>query len=158
GLLLGSLMHFVNHGLMKITLFFCAGAIITETGIENVSKMDGIGRRMPWVMGAFTLAALGMVGIIPINGFQSKWFLFQGALDAGLPGVIIVLLASAILNAFYFFPIIGAAFFRGDAQWKSERLSSALVWAPVLTAVLCLVFGLLPSLLHPFVAETVLSL
>ncbi|MGI6365406.1 MAG: complex I subunit 5 family protein [Bacillota bacterium] len=158
GLLLGSLMHFVNHGLMKITLFFCAGAIITETGIENVSKMDGIGRRMPWVMGAFTLAALGMVGIIPINGFQSKWFLFQGALDAGLPEVIIVLLASAILNAFYFFPIIGAAFFRGDAQWKSERLSSALVWAPVLTAVLCLVFGLLPSLLHPFVAETVLSL
>ena len=151
-------MHFINHGLMKITLFFCAGAIITETGIENVSEMDGMGRRLPWVMGAFTLAALGMVGIIPINGFQSKWFLFQGALSANHPEVIVVLLASALLNAFYFFPIIGAAFFRGEAKWKPEGLSSALVWTPVLTAVLCLVLGLLPSLLHPFVADTVRSL
>lgn len=158
GLLLGSLMHFVNHGLMKITLFFCAGAVITETGIDKVSGMDGIGRRMPWVMGAFTLASLGMVGVIPINGFQSKWFLFQGALDASRPEVIIVLLASALLNALYFFPIIGAAFFRGQEKWKPERLSSALVWAPVLTAILCIIFGLIPSLLHPFVAETVQSL
>lgn len=157
-LLLGSLMHFVNHGLMKITLFFCAGAIITKTGCENISEMDGMGRRMPWVMGAFTLASLGMVGIIPINGFQSKWFLFQGALEAGRPEVIIVLLASALLNALYFFPIIGAAFFRGEGKWKPEGLSSALVWAPVLTAVLCLVFGLLPALLQPFAAETVQSL
>lgn len=158
GLLLGSLMHFVNHGLMKITLFFCAGAIITRTGIEHISKMEGIGRRMPWVMGAFTLAALGMVGIIPINGFQSKWFLFQGALTAGRPEVIVILLASALLNAFYFFPIIGAAFFKGEEKWQSEGLSSALIWTPVLTAALCIVFGLIPSLLHPLAAETVQSL
>ena len=158
GLLMGSLLHFVNHGLMKITLFFCAGAIITETGLENVSEMDGVGRRLPLVMGAFALSTLGMVGIIPLNGFQSKWFLFQGALAASRPEVIVVLLASALLNAFYFFPIIGAAFFRGEGKWQRERLSSGLVWPPVLTAVLCLVFGLLPSILCPYVTETVRSL
>lgn len=158
GLLLGSLMHFVNHGLMKITLFFCAGAVITETGVDRVSGMDGMGRRMPLVMGAFALASLGMVGIIPINGFISKWFLFQGAMEASRPEVILVLLASALLNAFYFFPIIGVSFFRGKEKWQRERLSSGLVWPPVLTAVLCLVFGLLPYILHPFVSSTVQSL
>lgn len=158
GLLLGSLMHFVNHGLMKITLFFCAGAVITETGIDSVSKMDGIGRRMPLVMSAFALASLGMVGVIPINGFQSKWFLFQGALQISRLEIIIVLLISALLNALYFFPIIGAAFFKGEGGWHKERLSSGLIWPPVLTAVLCLVFGLLPWILQPYVAETVQAL
>lgn len=158
GLLLGSLMHFVNHGLMKITLFFCAGAVITQTGVDRVSGMDGIGRRMPMVMGAFTLASLGMVGIIPINGFQSKWFLFSGALEASRPEVIVVLLASALLNAFYFFPIIGASFFRGKEKWQRELLTSGLVWPPVLTAALCLVFGILPFLLYPYVAATVQAL
>src|SRR5690554_3174233 len=159
GLLLGSLMHFVNHGLMKITLFFCAGSIITNTGIEHISEMDGIGRKMPWVMGAFAVASMGMVGVIPINGFQSKWFLFQGALEAARPEVIIVLLASALLNAFYFFPIVAGAFFRGErTEWKAEGLSSGLIWPLVLTAALCIVFGLLPALLYPYVNETVLSL
>jgi len=159
GLLLGSLMHFVNHGLMKITLFFCAGSIITDTGIEHISEMDGIGRKMPWVMGAFAVASMGMVGVIPINGFQSKWFLFQGALEAARPEVIIVLLASALLNAFYFFPIVAGAFFRGErTEWKAEGLSSGLIWPLVLTAALCIVFGLLPALLYPYVNETVLSL
>jgi len=63
-----------------------------------------------------------------------------------------------LLNAFYFFPIIGAAFFRGDGKWKRERLSSGLVWPPVLTAILCLVFGLLPAILYPIVADTVQAL
>ena len=157
-LLLGSLLHFVNHALMKITLFFCAGAIITETGLEKVSQMDGIGRRMPLVMGAFTLAALGLVGVIPINGFLSKWFLFQGALEAARPEIILVLFASALLNAFYFFPIIGAAFFRGEGGWHRERLTNGLIWPPVLTAILCLVIGLLPSLLYSYVADTVQAL
>ncbi|MTI96458.1 MAG: monovalent cation/H+ antiporter subunit D family protein [Firmicutes bacterium] len=155
GLLLGSLVHFVNHALMKITLFFCAGAIISETGVENISEMDGMGRRMPMVMGAFTLAALGLVGVIPINGFQSKWSLFQGALAAERPEIIVILLISAMLNAFYFFPIIGAAFFRGTGRWQQERVSSGLVWPPLLTAILCVIFGLLPALLYPYLSETV---
>ncbi len=148
-LLFGSLLHFVHHGLMKITLFFCAGAVITHGGVDKVSQMMGIGRKMPLTMGAFALASLGMVGIIPINGFQSKWYLLQGSLAAGHPEIIAVLLLSALLNAMYFFPIIGAAFFYGDGSWQRERLSDGLVWPPVLTALLCLVLGLLPALFLP---------
>lgn len=157
-LLLGSLLHFVHHGLMKITLFFCAGAVITETGVDRISAMEGMGRRMPLTMGAFALASMGMVGVIPLNGFQSKWFLFQGALAAGKPVVIVVLLLSALLNALYFFPIIGTAFFRGEGKWQRERLTSGLVWPPLLTALLCLVFGLMPWLFYSGIAETVQGL
>lgn len=152
-LLFGSLLHFVHHGLMKITLFFCAGAVITRGGVDKVSQMAGIGRKMPLTMGAFALASLGMVGIIPINGFQSKWFLFQGSLAAGQPEIIAVLLLSALLNALYFFPIVGGAFFYGEDRWQKERLSDGLVWPAVLTAVLCLVLGLLPGLLLPAIEQ-----
>lgn len=157
-LLLGSLLHFVHHGLMKITLFFCAGAVITETGVDKVSGLEGMGRKMPLTMGAFALAALGMVGVVPINGFQSKWFLFQGALEAGRQEVIVVLLLSALLNALYFFPIIGAAFFRGSGRWQRERLASGLVWPPLLAALLCLIFGLVPSLFYSGIAGAVQGL
>src|SRR3972149_502986 len=75
---LGGLLHIVNHAAMKITLFFCAGAIYAKTHFEKVSELDGIGRRMPITMGAFALASIGLVGMPPINGFISKWFLGEG--------------------------------------------------------------------------------
>ncbi len=113
----GGLLHLTMHALMKITLFFCAGLIITQTGRTRISQLDGIGRRMPWTMGDFTVAALGMVGVAPICGFVSKWYLLLGAAGTiGWAGIAL-LSASSLLNAAYFFPIITRAFFR---QWREE--------------------------------------
>ena len=113
----GGLLHLFMHALMKITLFFCAGAIITQTGRTRISQLDGIGRKMPWTMAAFTVAALGMVGIAPIAGFVSKWYLLQGSAAAiGWAGIAVLSLSS-LLNATYFFPIITRAFFR---PWREE--------------------------------------
>ena len=88
---------------MKITLFFCAGNLAETIGVHRVSEMNGVGRRMPWTMAAFTVGALGMIGVPPIAGFVSKWYLGTGSVAAGADWVIVVLGASSLLNAMYFF-------------------------------------------------------
>ena len=108
----GAMLHMVNHATMKITLFFCAGAIIVHLHKERISQLDGIGRAMPWTMGAFAVGALGLAGVPPVNGFLSKWMLCAGATKVGLA----VLLTSGLLNAAYFFPIVHRAFFRAPSD------------------------------------------
>jgi multicomponent Na+:H+ antiporter subunit D len=103
---IGGLVHLVHQGLMKITLFFCAGAFAERAGIHAIDQLDGIGRRMPWTAGAFTVGALGMMGVPPIAGFVSKWYLGVGGIQAGAPWVVAVLVGSALLNAAYFLPLV----------------------------------------------------
>ncbi len=150
----GGLLHLANHATMKITLFFCAGAIYVNLHKENISELDGIGKTMPWTMGAFTLGSIGLVGVPPLSGFVSKWYLGLGALESGRPLVVGVLLLSGLLNAAYFFPIIQRAYFRsGESSASSAEPSnhrgeaSPLMVVPlVVTAVLSLLFGLAPNL------------
>ena len=106
----GGIYHIFNHALLKITLFFCAGIIYIVTHKKKISEMKGLGRKMPWTMGAFAIATLGMVGIPPSVGFNSKWFLLTGSLENGSIIIMGVLILSALLNAGYFFPIVIRAF------------------------------------------------
>lgn len=148
---LGGLYHIVAHAAMKITLFFCAGAIYAKTHRERVSQLDGIGRQMPVTMGAFALASLGLAGVPPIGGFISKWYLAQGAMQSGEIVWLAVLLVSGLLNAGYFFPIISRAFFKDSDSFK--RFAEApplMVAATVFTALLSLHLGLFPNSIFHF--------
>jgi multicomponent Na+:H+ antiporter subunit D len=107
----GGLFHIAAHAFSKITLFFCAGAIYVTTHKKDISEMGGLGRQMPWTFGAFALAALSMIGVPPVAGFISKLYLLVGSLDAGSIGILVVLIASALLNAAYFAPVVYHAFF-----------------------------------------------
>jgi hypothetical protein len=80
--LVGAVLHIAAHALGKITLFFAAGAIYTAAHKTEVSQLDGIGRRMPWTMAAFTIGALSMIGLPPAAGFVSKWYMLSGAMAA----------------------------------------------------------------------------
>jgi multicomponent Na+:H+ antiporter subunit D len=115
----GAVFHIAAHAVSKITLFFAAGAIYTASHKTEVSQLDGIGRRMPVTMAAFTVGALSLIGVPPAAGFVSKWYIVSGAAATGQVGAIIVLIVSTLLNAAYFLPIVYAAFFRplpeGDA-------------------------------------------
>jgi multicomponent Na+:H+ antiporter subunit D len=148
----GGIVHLVHQGIMKITLFFCAGNLAETLGIHRVSEMDGCARRMPLTMTAFTVAALGMIGVPPTAGFVSKWFLGTGAMDAGQHWVLAVLATSSLLNAAYFLPIIYRAWFRPmRGAWPDERsfphgeTKLALLIPPVITGLLALLAGLLAS-------------
>ncbi len=153
----GGLLHIINHALLKITLFFCAGAIITVTGKKKISELHGLGKRMPLTMLAFAIGSIGMVGILPINGFISKWRLMEGSLEAGMPIFIIILISSAILNALYFFPIVINAFFKkGDFQpAESVEAPLTMLLPIVVLAVVCIVVGIRLDLTVPFVDSVV---
>ena len=142
---IGGLVHLVHQGLMKITLFFCAGALTEEIGVSKVHELDGAGRRMPWTMLAFTIAALGMIGVPPVAGFISKWYLGIGGLQAGQTWVLLVLAGSSLLNAGYFLPLIYRAWFRpppvGVEAMRAPE-PPGLVWPPVITALAALAAGL----------------
>ncbi|WP_447974221.1 monovalent cation/H+ antiporter subunit D family protein [Nitrospira sp. Kam-Ns4a] len=106
------IIHLANHALGKITLFLCAGSIYVASHKSKVSELNGIAKRMPFTMIAFTLGALSLIGFPLLGGFVSKWYLTLGTVEAGLYPFIIVLVTSTILNACYFLPIVYAAFFR----------------------------------------------
>jgi multicomponent Na+:H+ antiporter subunit D len=140
----GGLVHLVHQGLMKITLFFCAGALAERMGVTRVDQLNGAGRAMPLTMFAFSIAALGMIGLPPVAGFVSKWQLGIGGLQAGQTWVIFVLATSSLLNAAYFLPLIYRAWFQppaAEARPGRERLPM-LIWPALVTAAAALFAGL----------------
>lgn len=147
---MGGILHLSAHALMKITLFFCAGAIYVHAHRSEISSLNGLGRSMPWTFGAFAVGSLGLAGIPPVNGFISKWWLAIGSMEAGQIAFLCVFLLSGILNASYFFPIVIRAFFLPPNEDAGESVSGeASLWMVVplcLTALLAVVFGLFPNL------------
>lgn len=112
--MVGSLTHMVMHGVTKITLFYCAGAILVRTGKEYIQDVRGYGKVMPVTCAAFVIAGMSLVGTPPLSGFVSKFNLLTAAADAGTLGVIAIaaLIISAILTAIYLFTVIGPMYFR----------------------------------------------
>lgn len=143
----GGIMHIILHAFGKITLFFTAGAIYVTTHKTKVSELNGIGRQMPFTMAAFTLGTLSMIGIPPLGGFLSKWYIAIGAVEAAQIPIIIVIGASTILNACYFLPIVYAAFFREpDSSSGLMHEAPAIMVVPlVLTAIGSLILFFAPS-------------
>jgi multicomponent Na+:H+ antiporter subunit D len=143
---IGGLAHLIHQGLMKITLFFCAGIYDERAGVKRIEGLDGLGPRMPWTSTCFSLGALGMIGLPPMAGFVSKVYLGLGALQGGAPWVLGVLAASTLLNAAYFLPLLYRLWFRDprpDAQ-GNER-APALVVPAVVAALGALGVGALAA-------------
>jgi len=147
---IGAAMHIAAHAFGKITLFFAAGAIYTAAHKTEVSQLDGIGRRMPWTMGAFAVGAVSMIGLPPTAGFASKWFILSGAYEAGHWVAIATIAASTLLSAGYLLPIVFRAFFRPSADSHGHAHGEAplpMIVAMVATAaatVLMFFFADLP--------------
>ena len=140
----GAVLHIAMHACGKITLFFCAGAILVASGKKYVSELRGLGRKMPFTMAAFLIGSLSVIGLPPLGGFVSKWYLVLGALDRDYVWVVVVLLVSSLLNVFYLLPVAVSAFFRTDDEKEGEGGIQEAPWQCVVplscTALGC--FGL----------------
>ncbi len=151
----GGLIHIVNHGFSKITLFFCAGAIYVAAHKKNISDMGGLGKTMPFTFGAFAIASLSMIGAPPVAGFVTKWNLLVGSIQAHQIGILLILIASTMLNAAYFAPITFKAFFgqrpKGETfQGIKEAPLSMLI--PILIAcTISVIIGIFPNFMMDFV-------
>lgn len=150
--LIGSILHISFHATMKITLFFCAGAIMVNLHKKNISDLNGIAKVMPWTMAAFTIGSMGLAGIPPVNGFVSKWYLAAGALEGGMLVPVIIFVVSGLLNVGYFFPIIHRAYFKkGGPELEGHTEASPFMVVPLFgTAILSILFGLNPDLFFNF--------
>ena len=147
----GALAHLVFHGVMKIVLFFCAGAILVRTGREYVQDLRGLHRQMPLTCAAFTLAGAAMLGVPPLCGFVSKWQLLTAAAATQTPmGYVAIgtILLAAVLTGVYLFGPVTAMYFRPlaaeyaqDPQMKKDPDDRMLIPIFVFCAAM-LVLGL----------------
>ena len=140
----GGLLHLGAHALLKITLFFCAGALHVAAHVERVSEMDGVGRRMPVTMTAFAVAAFLLAGLPPGAAFVSKWALLVGAADARAWAAVVVLGAAGLLNVAYFAPPVVRAF-RAPAAPGVHEAPLTMLAPLVITAAAGLLLGLAPA-------------
>ncbi|MDC1115818.1 proton-conducting transporter membrane subunit [Alphaproteobacteria bacterium] len=141
----GAALHIVMHASAKITLFFCAGAIYVSAHIKNVSQLNGLGYRMPLVFVAFFLGALSIIGIPPLGGSWSKFFLMAGAAENGMIMVIIVLAVSSLMNVYYLLePVLRGFYLPEKSPVHVEKLPLVVI-PPVITAVLCVVLFFVPG-------------
>lgn len=123
---IGSAMHIAMHAFGKITLFFCAGAILVAAHKSKVSEMHGIGRQMPFTMAAFFIATLCIIGLPPTGGVWSKWYLLMGTLETEQFIMMTVLMISSLLNIAYLLPIPFHAFFPNNSTNNAQFSDSSL--------------------------------
>ena len=152
----GALLHVLCHSIVKDGLFLCAGAIIYRTHKTDVRELRGIGKEMPVVLWCFTLFSLALIGIPPMCGFLSKWYLATGSLSSGIPVISwlgpVILLMSALLTAAYLLPVTVRGFFPGeDYDYASlvKKEPNALMLVPVILLAVLAAFTVFPG---PFLA------
>jgi len=143
----GSAMHIAMHAFGKITLFFCAGAILVAAHKSEISQMRGLGRQMPLTMAAFFIGSLSIIGLPPAGGTWSKWYLILGALETEQLVLVAVLMLSSLLNIAYLLPIPIRAFFPGQDYQSTASLNEA-PW-PSLLAIAITSIGCIALFVYP---------
>lgn len=151
----GGLIHIVNHAFAKITLFFCAGAIYVASHKKEISEMEGLGKVMPFTFGAFAIASLSMIGAPPVAGFVSKWNLLVGSMQAHQIGILLILLASTLLNAAYFLPVSYRAFFGklppGEPYTGIKEAPLSMLIPILIACFISVIIGIFPNFMMTFV-------
>ncbi len=155
----GGLIHIANHAFSKITLFFCAGAIYVATHKKNISEMSGLARTMPFTFGAFAIASLSMIGAPPVAGFVTKWELLVGTIESGSLGILLILLASTLLNVGYFAPVAYKAFFgkrpAGEPYEGIKEAPLAMVIPLCVASLISVIIGIYPNFFMNFVKAVI---
>ena len=162
-----SLIHMIFHGIMKICLFFCAGAVLVQTGKEYVWQMNGLGKRMRSVFLCFTVSSVALIGVPGLCGFPGKWYLCTAAAKcaAEMPlawAGVAALILSSILTAVYLFTVIIPAFFKPEraeeisisSEKKSLEPGLLMRFPMFLLAALCVILGLFGGPLMDFLLRT----
>ena len=148
----GALLHVLCHSVVKDGLFLCAGAIIYKTHKTRVDELTGIGKEMPVVIWCFTLCSLALIGIPPMCGFMSKWYLAIGSLASEIPVISwlgpVILLISALLTAAYLLPVTIRGFFPGegfDYAFLEKKEPSAWMLVPLVILAILAAFTIFPQ-------------
>ena len=149
--LAGGLFHMLNHAIYKCCLFLCAGAVEKTTGTTDLDRLGGLGKSMPFTFATCAIAALSISGIPPLNGFASKWMVYQGIISSGKadgPGWILLVVAAMLGSALTlagFVKVLHATFLCKPAPniavLRIREVGLSMVLPMVVLASLCVIFG-----------------
>jgi len=150
----GGLFHMVNHAVYKSCLFFCGGVVEQQTHSADIERLGGMAGRMPVVFVTFLVAALSVSGVPPLNGFVSKWMVYQGIIEVGRSGgtawvlwLVVAMFGSALTLA-GMMKLVHAIFLGQPAAERDNddvpvaRNPSSMLIPPIVLASLCVVFGI----------------
>lgn len=163
--LAGGLWHVWNHGLFKALLFLGAGSVVHATGSREMSRLGGLWRPMPWTAGLFSLGAVAICGLPPLNGFVSEWLVYLGLFDAATSraafawGAIPLLLLLGLTGALAlacFTKVCGVVFLGAPRSVQAERAHESdwrMLGPMLLLAAACVAIGLGPVLFWPAIAS-----
>ncbi|WP_285906436.1 complex I subunit 5 family protein [Pseudodesulfovibrio pelocollis] len=143
----GAMLHIFADALMTLTLFLALGSIARQRGEMVLANMRGLFRTMPFTMAAFVLGAMSMIGVPPLFGFFSKWYLLSGALESGQYLFMVGLLVSSLVNVVLFFRIFETAFFDEPGESVRDIEHWSRVTPLAVAAVLLIVAGLSSGLI-----------
>jgi len=141
--LTGAVLHTVNDMFMMACLFTAVGTINACAGTRNLRDLRGINRRLPVTMGVFVVAALSVIGIPPLCGFFSKWYLVLGAIKAGQWAYVAALLISSLLSAVLFFRVIEQVYFTGHETGDHSKTVIDRIPLSQLAPMVCLALCIL---------------
>ena len=144
----GGLFHLLNNAIYKVLLFMCAGAIIYRVGTSDMDKLGGLGKNMPITATLFVIGALAISGMPPLNGFASKWTIYVAGMEAGQPICTAIAVIMSALTLAYFLKAINLMFLgqRPEHLREVKEAPTLMLFPMLMLAVLCVVFGILPSL------------
>ena len=145
----GALFHMVNHAFIKVLLFFTAGYLVFHTGTKYITDLKGVGREKPITAFFFTLAALAIIGLPPFAGFWSKLSILMAIADEGKMILVMVILASALIEAVYYLRVISIMYYKGPEIPQVRQVPLSGLIAMGILATIILVIGFQPGLLQP---------
>jgi multicomponent Na+:H+ antiporter subunit D len=151
--LTGGISHLFNHAIIKACLFLAVGCLYFSTGVTRTANLAGMGRKMPFTMAAFVIAGLGLIGVPGTAGFISKWYLIQGASEAGLWWIVAIIVFSSVLAIFYIGHVIEVAYFRDPVVDVIRPPAPEMVAVTWVLALAVLYFGLSTDLNGGVAAE-----
>jgi len=139
--LMASMLHMLNHGLMKGALFLALAGIVLRLGIANLDQMDGLASRMPWTMAAFLIGGMSLIGVPLTVGFVSKWYLVSAALENGWWIVAALVLLGSLLSVIYIGRVLERAYFKpASAVTPAASEAPLAILLPTWTLVLANVY------------------
>lgn len=144
-----TLMHILNHSLMKGAMFMVACAFIYKAGLWDIRDFVGLGRRMPYTALSFILAALAMIGMPPSVGFITKWYLILASIDAKQYVFVAAIFISTLLMIVYFWRVIEIMYLRPveanpeiASEIKRDEAPLSMVIPCIVLAILCFLVGI----------------
>lgn len=165
----GCLLHVWNHSLFKSLLFLCAGSVLHGAGTREIDHLGGLAKSMPWTAAMFLVGAVAICGLPPLNGFVSEFFVYLGLMNSVVAkhadgtGLVLAMPVLAMIGALAvacFVKVYGAVFLgnaRTGAALRAHESPTSMLGPIAVLAACCVMIGLAPSLVSPFLNAAIAS-